>query len=230
MQLQRYQRGCKYLCQRYKYRLQGLKARGPDLADLEGIKGVRIYLEDGTFVVTDKNGMFHFKGVRSGTHVVQLDLDTVPPMYEVVSCEENSRFAGRGFSQFVDLQGGTLWRADFHLALRPRARGEISIEMLSVFRKEGEERLIPLRPDFENLSASDLSGLGADGHSGNLPAIRRVIKSYNTEAGQQVIDYEIPFNVGNISLENLRMTVILPDGVQYIDGSSSYSGDRKSVV
>ncbi|MDT8316980.1 MAG: OmpA family protein [bacterium] len=189
-----------------------------------GVEGVRIFMEDGTFAVTDENGAYHFKGVRPGSHNIQLDLDTVPPMFEVVNCEENSRFAGRGFSQFVDLQKGTMWRADFHLSLKPRMKGEVSIELKSVFRKEGEERLIPLRPNFENLSASDIAGLGADGHSGNLPAIRRVIKSYNTEAGQQVIDYEVPFNVGNISLENLRMTVILPDGVQYIDGSSSYSG------
>ena len=189
-----------------------------------GVEGVRIFMEDGTFAVTDENGAYHFKGVRPGTHNIQLDIDTVPPMFEVVNCEENSRFAGRGFSQFVDLQPGTMWRADFHLSLKPKMKGEVSIELKSVFRKEGEERLIPVRPDFESLSTSDLSGLGVDAHSGNLPAIRRVIKSYDAGPGQQVVDFEIPFKVGNVSLENLRMTVILPDGVEYIDGTSSYSG------
>jgi len=90
----------------------------PPNEDDGGIEGVRIYLEDGTYVITDERGMFHFEGLRPGVHVVQLDLDSLPEGYEVVSCEENSRFAGRSYSQFVDLQGGTMWRTDFHVALK----------------------------------------------------------------------------------------------------------------
>ena len=80
-----------------------------------GKEGVRIYLEDGTFVVSDKQGLFHFEGVRPGLHVVQLDLDSLPDGYEAFACSGNSRFAGRAFSQFVETQGGTLWRTDFHI-------------------------------------------------------------------------------------------------------------------
>jgi len=97
----------------------------------DGVEGVRIYLEDGTYVVTDKQGMFHFEGVRPGVHVVQLDLDSLPDKYEVVPCEKNSRFAGRSYSQFVDLQGGTLWRTDFHVALKPRMKGKVSLHFQS---------------------------------------------------------------------------------------------------
>lgn len=88
----------------------------PDPALLKGVAGVRIFLEDGTFVDTDKRGMFHFEGVRPGSHVVQLDLDSLPAGYRVVPCEKNTRFAGSAYSQFVDVQGGSLWRADFHVA------------------------------------------------------------------------------------------------------------------
>jgi len=96
--------------------LMGRVGRGPcDLDWDEGVEGVRLYMEDGTFVNTDKNGMYHFEGVRPGTHVVQLDLDSLPEGFEVYRCEENTRFAGRAFSQFVDLQGGTMWRADFRV-------------------------------------------------------------------------------------------------------------------
>ncbi len=42
---------------------------GPD-----GVAGIRVYMEDGTFVVSDKRGLFHFEGVRPGLHVVQIDL------------------------------------------------------------------------------------------------------------------------------------------------------------
>lgn len=81
----------------------------------KGMEGIGIYLEDGTFVLSDRLGMFHFEGVRPGTHVLQLDLDSIPEGYQIVSCEQNNRFAGRAYSQFADLQGGTMWRADFYL-------------------------------------------------------------------------------------------------------------------
>lgn len=114
---------------------------GPD-----GVEGVRIYLEDGSFVISDKQGMYHFEGVRSGLHVVQMDLDSLPEGYEAFSCKENSRFAGRAFSQFVETQGGTLWRADFHIRKKKSAekppvisqtvKGEIVLELANSVEKE----------------------------------------------------------------------------------------------
>jgi len=102
----------------------------------DGVEGVRLYLEDGTYVVTDDNGMFHFEGVRQGVHVVQLDLDSLPEKYEVVPSEENSRFAGRSYSQFVDLQGGTMWRTDFHVALKPKIKDEVRLEITSTLQDD----------------------------------------------------------------------------------------------
>lgn len=92
---------------------------GGGLNNGDGVAGVRIYLEDGTYAVTDKKGMYHFEGLKPGTHVVQLDVDTIPKDYELISCEENNRFAGTPYSQFVDLQGGTMWRADFYTIRKP---------------------------------------------------------------------------------------------------------------
>lgn len=85
---------------------------------LRGVANARVMLEDGTYVVTDADGQYHFEGVRPGTHVVQLDVDTLPGGLEPVSCIDNTRFAGRSFSQFVDVKGGGLWRADFHTKAR----------------------------------------------------------------------------------------------------------------
>jgi uncharacterized repeat protein (TIGR01451 family) len=113
----------------------------PDRDALKGVEGVRIFLEDGTFVDTDRRGMFHFEGITPGSHVVQLDLDSLPSDYRVVPCEENTRFSGSSYSQFVDLQGGSMWRVDFHVAHQakakkaspdiPPAKGELSIELTS---------------------------------------------------------------------------------------------------
>ncbi len=92
--------------------------------ELDGVRNVRLVLDDGTYTSTDANGQFHFEGVCDGTHVVQLDLESLPPDTEAIPCIQNTRFAGRSFSQFVDVQGGTLWRTDFYLRRKaPAATG-----------------------------------------------------------------------------------------------------------
>src|SRR5262249_28722522 len=84
--------------------------------------------EDGTYSVSDQNGYYHFEGVRPGPHVVQLDVASLPDWIEPLPCpgEEGNLFAGRPFSQFADLQGGTMWRNDFRVQLRPQAQGSVN--------------------------------------------------------------------------------------------------------
>jgi len=43
-----------------------------------GVAGVRIYLENGSSVVTDNAGRYSFPGVRPGMHVLRLDTSTLP--------------------------------------------------------------------------------------------------------------------------------------------------------
>jgi uncharacterized repeat protein (TIGR01451 family) len=141
----------------------------------EGLANARIYLEDGSYVITDSDGKYHYEGVEPGVHVVQLDLDTVPSAYEVLPCEDNSQFAGRSFSQFVDLKSGTLWRADFYVDLKPKPRGEVRIEL-----------------------------------SGSL--------------SDQLATFRVPIHLGGVTLENLRLSVILPQGLTYQTGQSTLNG------
>ena len=58
-----------------------------------GLANARIVLEDGSYALTDTEGRWHLDNIRPGTHVVQLDLDSLGEGYEVVPCEDNSRFA-----------------------------------------------------------------------------------------------------------------------------------------
>jgi len=80
-----------------------------------GVEGVRLYMETGAYVVSDPDGLFHFEGVSEGTHVVQVDEETLPQGFELMKCEENTRYAGAMNSKFVDVQGGGIWRANFYL-------------------------------------------------------------------------------------------------------------------
>src|SRR6185503_16806963 len=79
---------------------------------LLGLAGVRVYLEDGRYSVTDSEGKYHFEDVAPGSHVVQMDTVTVPDTHQLAGCD-SVRNAGRAYSQFVDLRGGALWRSDF---------------------------------------------------------------------------------------------------------------------
>ena len=82
---------------------------------LKGIAGVRLYLENGTYVVTDINGKYHFEGVEVGRHIVQVDKALLPNGYIMEQCQENARFAGKNFSQFVNIGHGALKRVNFCL-------------------------------------------------------------------------------------------------------------------
>ncbi|MFN0023379.1 MAG: hypothetical protein ACKVS5_05705 [Parvularculaceae bacterium] len=81
----------------------------------KGVAGVRLYLENGLTTVTDENGLYHFEGVSPGTHVVQVDEDSLAPEYDLHLCKDNTRTAGNAGSQFVDARGGSVWRANFHV-------------------------------------------------------------------------------------------------------------------
>ena len=78
-----------------------------------GLKGVRVLMQDGTYIITDAEGRWHADNIRPGTHVVQLDETSLPKGYELQACDQNTRTGGRNFSQFVNVRGGTLWRTDF---------------------------------------------------------------------------------------------------------------------
>ncbi len=81
----------------------------------KGVAGVRLLMEDGTFVVTDRDGLYHFEGVRSGRHVVQLDSASIPATHAAVACDSDTRQAGSAISRFVEGGGGLLKRVDFQL-------------------------------------------------------------------------------------------------------------------
>ncbi len=79
-----------------------------------GIPGVRIYLEEGTYAITDEEGKYSFYGLEPRTHVAKVDNTTLPAgaTLQVIS-NRNAMDAG---SQFVDLTKGELRKADFAVA------------------------------------------------------------------------------------------------------------------
>lgn len=130
-----------------------------------GVPGVRLYLEDGTFVITDAEGKYSLYGLSPRTHVLKVDRTSLPEGAELVV--NSNRHAGDAHSRFVDLRKGELHKADFtlgscHTTLleavhKRRAKGE-------VFVAEVERELkTELNPDSNARNLSDPKSLAAQG-------------------------------------------------------------------
>jgi len=76
-----------------------------------GIAGVRIYMEDGRFAITDAQGRYSLYDVSPRTHVLKLDATTLPAGIQLEVLDQ--RNAGKADSRFVDLKNGQLQRGDF---------------------------------------------------------------------------------------------------------------------
>ncbi len=101
-----------------------------------GIPGVRLYLENGTFAITDSAGKYNFFGVTPQTHVLKLDANSMPAGSKLVTL--SNRHAGSASSRFVDLKKRELHKADF-------AEGSCSPQVMAevTSRREQSAQLLP---------------------------------------------------------------------------------------
>ncbi len=81
----------------------------------KGVGGVKIYLENGISTITDKNGRYHFEGIKPDFHVVKVDPSTIESRFEIKSCTQNILYAGSKTTKFVDTSISHIARADFCL-------------------------------------------------------------------------------------------------------------------
>ena len=143
--------------------------------ELPGIAGARVYLEDGRYAVTDEEGKYHFEGVQPGSHVVQMDTVSIPAQYETQICKDRVRNAGRGYSQFADVRGGALWRADFWLAKRLPPSGTARVHLRST-----------LQGDLDAQHTMTVASTGVDATNTNLMVVIPAGMSY--VAGSAKVD------------------------------------------
>ncbi len=92
----------------------GRAADGFASAGTLGLAGVRLYLDDGSYAVTDEHGRYSFAGITPRTHALKIDATTLPPMtHPVVTDRRDGQRAGL---RFIDCSRGELMRADFAVA------------------------------------------------------------------------------------------------------------------
>ncbi|WBO23151.1 hypothetical protein [Sphingomonas abietis] len=140
----------------------------------KGVPGIRLLMEDGTIVVTDRDGLYHFEGAKPGTHVVQIDTNSVSRAFAPVACDLDSRQARSPISRFVEGGGGSLQRVDFQLrrtGAESEANSALPIDVASDGDAAGN------REDWLAIATPGVDWMFplAD-HNPRAPALRVVIK------------------------------------------------------
>jgi len=134
-------------------------------ANEPGVPGVRIYLEDGTYAVTDSEGKYSLYGLRPLTHVARVDSTTVPRDAKFLPL--SNRHSDRGDSQMIDLQRGEFHKTDFALYSPDDAIiREIKHRRASADASTAETEATlksQLTPDGIPISRGDPKGLPASG-------------------------------------------------------------------
>jgi hypothetical protein len=80
-----------------------------------GVEGIKVKLEDGSAVTTDKNGHYQFPAVGAGKHVVTLEARAIPAAYTFIGSETAT----------VDIQRRVAARVDFPLIRGASIRGRV---------------------------------------------------------------------------------------------------------
>ncbi|MGY0394397.1 hypothetical protein [Fusobacterium sp. SYSU M8A802] len=81
-----------------------------DIEDI-GIPNVKIYLENGHFVITDRDGKFSFLGEKGYTHVLRIDKSTLPKKSKLIPLD--SRYNSLGDSIIINLHKEELYKVNF---------------------------------------------------------------------------------------------------------------------
>ncbi|MCP5339626.1 MAG: DUF11 domain-containing protein [Sinobacteraceae bacterium] len=99
-----------------------------------GVPGVRLYFEDGTWLISDSEGKYSYCGLSPQSHTLKVDPSTLPRGAHLTT--SSNRNLGDADSLFLDLKNGELHRADF-------IEGSCSnpvLEQVKARRTQGEVR------------------------------------------------------------------------------------------
>ena len=113
------------------------------------IGGVRLYLDDGTFAITDENGQYSIFGLEPGTRVIRADPLTVPEGLTFKPLDNAN--AADGDSRFVILEPGDFHRADFGVSCPTANIEEVFAEIRERNSKVDSSFLLQQAEDFDPL-------------------------------------------------------------------------------
>ncbi len=155
-----------------------------------GVPGVRVWIEDGTYAITDSDGKYSLYGLSARTHVVKIDRETLPR--GAITEPLTVRHGGRGDSAFADLQKGELHKVNFALidadaaliALieKRRAAGDpFGAEIASTLQTDLRRTIDDVRPDSRSLPSSGIvsaAGAIANGSSAGFDTLNPGVNNF----------------------------------------------------
>jgi uncharacterized repeat protein (TIGR01451 family) len=121
-----------------------------------GVPGVRLYLQDGTYLVSDSEGKYSICGLEPKSHVLKVDQLTLPRGARLTTT--SNRNLGNADSLWLDLKNGEMQQADFAIG----SCSNTVLEQVKARRAQGGVRSI----DNESKGGASLK---FEGKSANYP-------------------------------------------------------------
>lgn len=173
-----------------------------------GIPGVRMYFEDGTWMVSDSEGKYSYCGLPPKSHTLKVDESTLPVGSRLVA--SSNRNLGDADSLFIDLKNGELHRADFiegsgsnavlEQVKARRTQGEVAAPQSEVGQASLQFETQPLRAPVQATSSANqqpsiVAPRGArEGQGAGVvaPAATAPIPSTTPAANTPAVDSALP--------------------------------------
>lgn len=134
------------------------------------IAGVRLFLQDGTFAVTDEDGQYSLAGLRPNLHVIKVDPQTLPSGLSLKPLD--TAHAADAQSRFLDLSPGDFHRADFAASCPSDNAAQVFNELQQRNRNyrdnSGESRLDTLYNRVDNPAGSNAAAVASATPDGDL--------------------------------------------------------------
>ena len=161
-----------------------------------GIKGVELWMEDGTRVVTGDDGKFSLPNVNPGQHVLRVNERSLPPKSELLKGGRD--FAGDASSRFVRLPEGGIARANFFV--KRILKDSVSQKVAKVAKTAAMRT----------------------GYPGNL-YLRNYESAHHSNAVEFSVRLNYS---GSTWLQRIQVVDELPPGFTYVEGSATFNGRK----
>ncbi len=179
-----------------------------------GIPGVRLYIEDGTYVISDSEGKYSIYGLAPKAHVMKVDPTTLPrgSKLEVLS----TRNAEYSDTVFLDLKRYEMHKANFAEGTaskevldevkRRAAKGEVVTAELDRTLKDqlSPDGAIIVPPDPRGLPASGIVGTAATQAAPTQPEAPKKVEKTNAPVSFTPVLPEGTLNSGNSVLPSFN--------------------------
>lgn len=205
-----------------------------------GVPGVRLYMEDGTYAITDMEGRYSFYNVSPRSHVLKLDTYSAPKN-ALLSSTGGRNFGDPG-SIFLDMKAGEMRRADFALYSSDQAllTQEIASRRNATVSEQSEMGLATKQRttlDESIRTVEELRNMPASGLvSFEGPRKEEDGKEIKKSEEKPAATAKAPGTAGSSSMTQtpatgeMQATGAVPDAVDGLDASLSFLGMEEAQV